>query len=258
MSLYVPEQCKLAVRPVADLVRDGKERLDNLKDTSLYNVELEARFGKWENSRFLSGVSFEFFERVLHRLCEFADWESSDDQWVPVRDYIYKCDDQNPPVRTRLIFEDDIVKEHAIKIPLKKKVLQYAPYNENNTKEENLFDLKIALSIEEKVKEDKLPNCISSVSFVRYKHVKRFRYKLWQFDLSQTWEGKSKQIVEKAKKENSVPKYEIEIECINLNEALLKGNQSMDYVSLALLLKCLDLYSDTNIEDNMCMLIPVF
>ena len=74
MSLYVPEQCKLAVRPVADLVRDGKERLDNLKDTSLYNVELEARFGKWENSRFLSGVSFEFFERVLHRLCEFADW----------------------------------------------------------------------------------------------------------------------------------------------------------------------------------------
>lgn len=256
MSLRVPDSCKLAIRPISNLVKDGKEFLDVIKDASQSNVEIEARFGKWVNSKFVSGVSVEFFERVLNQLCEFDEWESCDAKWIPIQDYMYQVENRSTPVRTRIVFNDgDVCKEHVHKIPLKKMALQYA--SSQCVRNDNEFDIRVAVSVEENVPEDTLPEYITSVCFVRYKHIRRFRYKLWQFDLSQTWEGTSKEDVEKAQKIGELPKYEIEVECVNLKAALHKGNESTDYVSLSLLMKCLDFYPNTETDNHKCMLIPI-
>lgn len=65
--------------------------------------------------------------------------------------------------------------------------------------------------------------------WIRFKERKTFRYKTFIYDFTKVWEGRTE-----VSAKNSIPKYEIEIECHDLN-------QDSSYLSKSFLLKAQDL-----------------
>jgi len=259
---------------ISDAIQTTHEVINEWKpDTAQGKYELEARFGKWCGQYFQSGVSKQFTEKILHMFETFSDWEKIVD-WEETHDYYYTSPNQvlnQPLVRTTVMFQNNpqngkkgIVTEHLRKYPKRKIDLVYTPFNSSqkgNTfppyLHDSQYDLRVCLNYEEKVPEQELPSIINPSS-VRIKSRKSYYYKseecpssdpIWKFDITRSWTGHSKSEAE-IKQKNGETNYEIELECLNPQAAMISTKHDSFYVTTSLLLKMKDFIVHTDGPDD--------
>jgi hypothetical protein len=176
---------------------------------SVRNPELEIRLGKLSYNDFSSGVDKAWFMFHLSRMESVKDVWTNIPTWSQMEEFIF---DDGVRVRRKPQGVSHFIRKASIKhydIRLK----------------DTHYDLRMMLKSESPAH----LKC-GKYNWVRFKERKSFIYKgMVMYDFTKVWEAKT---IDRAL--CSVPKYEIEIECINLS-------LDREYIAKNLLVKCADL-----------------
>lgn len=207
--------------------------VDNLCE-NLNSAELEARFGKIVDGKFIPGVTRQFMDYVLDMM-QKSPYVTGNDEWTEELDVYYK-DEKNNQLRTRVNYDSELftistitVNKTSLNYPID---LLYTPKDTKTTS----FDMRISLKNEEIVT---TPPCSVNSDLVRIKQRRRFICENlnWAFDFSMSWSGRTRSEAEE-RQMNEEPKYEIECELINNQYAVTKTHK---HIAASLLLKMIDL-----------------
>lgn len=216
------------------------------------HLELEGRLGRWDEGtrRFEPGVSRYFMNRALTMLTSFDGW-SQVTPWVETQDFYYKCQDGRR-VRTTVGFDetsDSLKRTHVVKTTVRKDTFLTSRSCEGD---DDMPDLRLSLAVEQPVSEQSLPVMVQP-QYVRIKQRKSFYYTpagfteaMWVFDLTLSWHGDTKSEAENNQR-SSVPKYEIECECLSPLAYRLHKQESKSFVAKSLILKLLDFYNQPTV-----------
>ena len=193
------------------------------------NAEVEVRLGTHRNRHFHPGVSRDVFEQLEKDLIESA--LVPDPSWTELVDYHYTTK-RARNVRTRVEFDSDemeVGQTHIVKTRGASVLLSptEAPGDA----------CRVAYSIETPL-EDPPATCLPT--FVRVKQRRCFAdvregHVIWSYELSKTWSGASRSVVEHMQ-HNSEPTYEVECELVDA-ERTYRGTRSDEEVASSLLLK---------------------
>ena len=223
------------IKNVVPIVRKLVERARKIK-----NSELELRFGKIEDGKFVPGIDRLTTDRYINLLQTNKKIYNTD--WDEIVDYFYTIKQKRNKAlaRTRVSYNtNDLVTEkvHCIKNKLYDIILSVS--NQNNVA------VKLSLSQEDPIDSSELPQ-ITNTEYVRIQQRRSFLHggnpndQNWKFDFSMTWSGKTKTEAEQAQKQQD-PIFEFEIEIIG-KEYFEKHDD--EYLSHSLLLKGLDFLGD--------------
>jgi hypothetical protein len=232
------------VDQVSQVVSDLRSRIRSSGTAKQY--ELEARFGRYTENEtgsgwFRSGVSRQFFDDSLNMAKSFAGWHSTT---PPSESHVcyYRLPDTTQ-VRTVVDFPDDdtvLPRTHTIKSTLNKQTFKFLQSEPKAA--DNRWDIRVSLSREEPIPEDKLPHLVEPERFV-IRQRQSFRYAgnsnkpIWSLDFTMLWEGQTSSQAERNQRTQE-PEYQIELELIE-PEVYLKG-RSNDIVAVSLIIKMLD------------------
>lgn len=195
---------------VSTLPVDPVIRLLNLY-FSKPHMELEAKLGRWMESRFESGVSQQVFEHIHTMLDGYKGWSSVKD-WYSLTDYFL-------PNQIRC------TKSSEGNSFIRKSVVSHANFQCQG----RAHDIRVSLKEEAPV-EVRVPG---SPEQVRVKKRKSFVYKnSLRYDLTMVWTG-----VDEYNAQQSTPTFEVELECLD-RRAL--GTDHL-YTATSMLEKMIDL-----------------
>jgi len=236
------------------------EMLRGIPTTESRVFELEARFGKINFQRnkpyhFQPKVSKEFFDLCLAKLDQFQEWYAVA-EWTLEHDFMW-YDAEGELVRSRVAFppnpntpSSDSQLPEVEHVRKRKRLVQdfkhsFAHTNLNEF-DDTTWDIRIALSVEEKVDPDSLPGTVKPC-LVRIKNRKSYTYSstgfddpCWRFDLSIAWQAETKTKAEE-KMKNEPGFFEIECELVNPVAYLNAEHHDDLYVATSMLLKIRDL-----------------
>jgi hypothetical protein len=201
------------------------------------SCELEARFGMIIDQKFNTGVSRTFMDDILEMM-QKSSFMTGDEEWKEEMDVFYDYNGRN--VRSRVTFDSNsmIINTHTTE---KKILCKPQDFVDKSNEKEN-YTIRISLKSELEIKNP--PHYVTS-NLVRIKQRKRFttENKIWAFDFSMTWSGKTKSEAEHSQI-NDDPVFEIECECIDPS---CLSTRSDKYIAASLLLKMCDFLPKTAI-----------
>lgn len=220
-------------------------------------IEIEMRFGRMTDQGFQTGVTLEFFDKVVQMLEGCEKWYSTQD-WTVVKDsYFFGYEPNSPMIRTasKIVRHSDqscsIVPEHIRKYMLFKQNIRchYHAAAAWESSSEGFYDIRLSVNKEETVDAQQLPAMVNTER-VRFKNRKSFFYKsdsfpaqepLWRFDVTCIAQGNTRQEAE-LNFRHKLFHYEIELECLN-PRAILRNQYPYDemYVAYSMFLKMRDL-----------------
>ncbi len=171
--------------------------------------ELELRFGKKVDNKFVSGIKHDMFQEIHDDLMGTEGILKSE-SWKETMDVFF--DHNGKELRTRVSYPSEkmfIEKETIIKTKL-------SSISVNCDSKE--LDFRISVSSEELVKNEDLPPIVEP-KYVRLKHSKSFfllknDVSVWRIDISKCWSSNSRTSVEE-KQHTETPKYEVECELVD-------------------------------------------
>lgn len=201
------------------------------------HVELEGRLGFWsEDGHFVNGVTETFFNDSIKDLKQHAGWLSETPDFVPIHDVLYTHNGRN--IRTSVAYhpgQTDIA--HITKTQTSKFEL---------VRPHSGFAFRVSIALEETVQESDVPDVTISPTFFRIKHRKTFvstskdskkKAPHWAIDFTRVWEGQTQKEAEQ-KQKTEKPRYEVEVEALNVAEyATLTKSHSDVATVLSLLFK---------------------
>ena len=98
--------------------------------------------------------------------------------------------------------------------------------------------MRLSVATEDPVTEDMIPSH-TQTSHVRIKHVKRYRFGFWSYEISKVWCGETHSDAMKQKERNNT-RYEVEVECTD--PAYFRKN-TVEYLGISTLLKAFSILS---------------
>lgn len=192
-------------------------------------AELEARFGKVLPGKFHPGTSRETMDVIIDML-KISSYVQGEEEWKEEQDYYYSHEGRQ--LRTRVLYDSNLmmINSHTTE----KKLIKSSTFR-NVRGDDKAYDLRVSLKTEEEV----VPPASCNPTLVRIKQHRRFvtENKLWAFDFSMTWSGKTKTEAETSQI-NDDPFFEIECELLDANVLNTRSNES---IATSLLLKMYDL-----------------
>lgn len=208
------------------------------------NNELELRFGKKVENKFVSGVNHDMFEEIHDDLMGTTGIVKSE-YWKETMDVFF--DHHGKEMRTRVSYPSEkmfIEKETIIKKKLSS-ILANCDCEE--------LDFRISVSSEESVKNEDLPPIVEP-KYVRLKHSKSFfllknNENVWRIDISKCWSSNSRTSVEE-KQHTETPKYEIECELVDTH-TYLKTHDNCHILS-SIIMKGLGIAGNPNMTYKLC------
>ena len=190
---------------IADLVR---QRRENSKE-----LELELRLGVSEDGAFVAGVDAEAFSQLER---DFEDTlRPLSSKWTEVIDYHYALT-RSQRARTRV--ETDAERIRCVTTHIVKSALESRMVSRDDTSE----CCRVALSRESPLT---TPPASCMPTHVRLKQIRRFVDEregsvVWSYELSRTWSGNSRSVVEHLHN-HSMPTYEVEVELVDADGSYL-------------------------------------
>ena len=119
-----------------------------------------------------------------------------------------------------------------------------------NGKDGTVYGMRVALKHEAPVFEDELQECVEETNTVRIKQRRSFRYTpagkdrvQWSIDITQVWQSAAYTDAMECLRRGDEPKYEVEIECIDVHDCVRSANGDSRRVALSMLLKIADLFN---------------
>lgn len=202
--------------------------------------ELELRFGKLHNGKFIPGITRSVMDDFINmmqtnRSIRHTEWDEFCDFFFPM---VYE--NKNIVARTRVSYDTNYLcteKTHCIKNKLHHIVFSVGVSN---------VAFKLELSQEVLIDQWNMPQIISSTTLVRMQQRRCFLHggkegdENWKYDFSMTWSGETKTAAEVLQKTEE-PVFEFEIE---LNGKDYYGKHDDEYLSNSLLMKALDFYTN--------------
>lgn len=240
------------------------------------HTELEGRLGRvlvdeQGRRRFVPGVSADFMARLLAMLepstvwCETQPWTQSIDRMYSLANGVhvrttsslrYNGADQSASAAgnanatpTPQLAVTHITKTRVASVDLQWRVAAASMAAAADTGFN--YDVRVSLNDEAAVPVTEFPVRIDAVNLVRIKQRRSFRYKpagesaaLWSIDLTLVWSAPTHLEALRALRNNVVPVYEVEIECLRPQSLLGDRRQvtGVDVLALSLLLKIADLF----------------
>ena len=197
------------------------------------SCELEARFGKWKNNKFTSGVSRQQMDTIIDSLKQSC-FIHCDGEWSEQQDFFFMSEDKH--MRTRVIYDSDkmkITSNTIHKLPISSKIF---------TTNSHFPDIRVDLKLEEAITN---PPDVVQPTTVRIKQSRRFyienkKGRVWAYDFSMTWTGKTKTEAELLQMKED-PVFEIECELLNYDDYVYKNTDM--YIAASILLKMTDLFN---------------
>lgn len=222
-----PKQCTL---------HDIKERIEDMVRIFLVdrNMELECRFGRIENGKYVSGVSREFYE-----LCEGLCTSSNVFQSTrPTETHdIFFCDESKAPHRAIVSFDSENLTINT-SIDQKTKIKNIDLDCGNN------IGIRVTVSKEIEVNKQIFKTKAFDPNFVRIKRRSSHTYRStkmkhvsFRYDVSKVWSGKTKTEAE-MNQHNKKTSYEMEVE-LKLDDA--DSDMNTDHMAWSFLSKIEDL-----------------
>lgn len=207
------------------------ERLIPIVETLRKNpdYEFEFRLGKLEDSKFVSGVSAEYFNEIEHD-CIACTELSNPEIWVEEMDIFYTHGKRR--LRTRVTYPTDTLKVTSQTI-VKKKI------ETCDIKIDAPYDGRVCLSCETILNPGEIP-VIVQPEWVRLKQVKHFVMHdnagtpIWSFELSKTWSAPTRSEAETLQNEE-LPVYEVECELKDKNKYI--NTHTNEYISKSTVMK---------------------
>ena len=243
MELHVPECMVPSLDDVEAMVQRWREETaPHEKQGQQKHVEIEARLGLVQRTypdnktRFVNGVTAEFFATVLAMFGEFKEWDLVETEHMS-KDSFYVLADKRR-IRTTTFYEEgkDPRVSHVCKNGMSTLDLEWK--GRGTTRPHGVADVRIALAVEEPVDPPPDLGVLVDPVHVRYKMRQSYTCRHWRFDMTRSWTGNSDAVMH-----TSTPTYEIEMELV-AGEALLSDSKhSNKYVALSLLHRVCGLYS---------------
>ena len=238
--LEIPNAIHDAVMRVAPLVARMRAGLDEHAD---HHYELEVRLGMWQHKRFVPGINADSLRQIENMLSSFSEWERFSHGWVHSQDYFYEIKGQQ--YRTSTTFPTDGSRAtcvHVFKTMLDHVELQGSALHSDEVlahvhKVPIVCDLRVGLSTEKEIAARELPPLVTP-HLLRFKQRRSFETRGWRFDLTKTWQAKTREEMEQ--KQAHDPVCEFEIECLNPRAYLSEPFHTDEYVATSILLKALD------------------
>lgn len=242
---------------ISNIVGHVNEMLSKLplkQDRPSGNFEFECRLGKIvterNTTRFESGVQHVFFDKCVLQMMQFKGWATITD-WIMSQDSFYTItktgeDSRDMNIRTSSSYHalGEGMVTHTCKSILNKSDFMFVPSTPSSTQG---YDLRVALNYEEHIPLSFI-SAVQKTQLVRLKTRKTFVYSSrktpslkWNFDFSISHSGVTFTDAEKNQKNNTSPRYEIEIECVNLLDHLNHPDCDQVLVATSMLLKMADL-----------------
>lgn len=223
MSLY--EQYPF----IAPCIPSASNVVQKLRENPEY--ELEARFGKIKNGKFIPGVERVVMDEIIEMM-QKSTFVKCEDEWKEEMDLYFTYNDRQ--LRTRVQYDSNSMNVTP-QTTEKKLITQPCDYKHQFIDHEG--DLNVRLSLKSE-KDIKIPPLSTNPHLVRIKQRKRFvtENKIWAFDFSMTWSGKSKSEAELSQM-NDEAIFEIECECIDTSVLDIKNDT---YIATSILLKMYD------------------
>ena len=247
------------------IVKDHLTKYNNFKQ--YIHPEIEIRLGRCvyhmypnnekKYNKFKNGVDEFFWDDVLCMFNQYSNWFYIKD-WEFKIDYIYKpiisnnnnfsqslsyCNNSKLTTTKKNNNDNDELKESQNALIDEYTQYRYTQGDNLNwlekrtysdivleTKNDNLYDAKISISNEKKLKQDQIPEK-KNLSWVRLKNRKSFfltcnetpNFPMWRYDLTMVWEGYDyKEAI--INFNHHSPLFEIECECINPYEFINNNN----------------------------------
>lgn len=194
--------------------------------------ELEARFGRDVNGRFVPGVERKTMDRILEMM-QRSRFVKGEDEWREETDIYFMHG--NRQLRTRVRYDSNSM--NVSSVTTEKKIICNACDLSQDRSGEGDTNMHVRVSLKTET-EVRTPPLSVTPFLVRIKQRKRFvtENNEWAFDFSMTWSGKNKSDAEFSQM-NEEAVYEIECECI---DPTLLNRKTDDYIATSLLLKMHD------------------
>ena len=208
-------------------------------------VELEVRLGRFQEGRFVPGVTRRVFEQ-LEREMEESQLDA-DENSMEIVDYFYPhgrggsgAGDQ---VRTRVSYDVEKMqmnKHHIVKRGGESLVLSSSSLGDMTTQEQgDQSNMVCRIAVADEVTLPTPPATVVT-THVRIKQRRCFRDVrqggvVWIYELSKTWAGTSRSAVEHLQ-QHTVPTYEVEVELVDSNHTYLDQHDDA-YIADSLLCK---------------------
>lgn len=252
--LEIPNGIHSAVVACAGLIRKLRALVEERTDTDQM-YELEARFGLYqpETRHFVPGINFENMSQMEKMLLSFDGWDNVSEGWVYTQDYFYCVEGKQ--YRTSVLYNTGasptitqrvhIFKSVIDKIDLKSTPMKSKAILEQMHKAPLVCDIKVGLSSEKILQEKDIPALVEP-HLLRFKQRRWFEIRGWRYDLTKTWQAKTRAEMERQQMHD--PVCEFEIECSNIEALLCKPYHSDEYIATSLLLKALDFMTVEGLE----------
>lgn len=124
-----------------------------------------------------------------------------------------------------------------------------------------VYGMRIGLKQEAPVFEDELQECVEETNTVRIKQRRSFRYTphgkdrvQWAIEVTQVWQSATYTDAMACLRRGDEPRYEVEIECLDVYDYLKSLGGDTKRLSLSILLKAADLFGID--ADSECKLVP--
>ena len=200
-------------------------------------LEVEARIGRFENGRFVNGVSLAVFEGHLAMLRQYPDW-AEPAEWEQHVDYFYTQNGASIRQRCGPVAGQGFCTSAIVKTVCQKSDFRIC--------QDDISEASGAIRIQ---KSREIPD--SSVAdvpavlptMVRIVQRISFLYRgQWRFDLSKVWAGKSFNEADRLKS-GPPTSCEIEVELVESDPPVRDYRASSVFLSVSLLLKALDFFT---------------
>lgn len=214
------KECVPSTQSLVEIFRENRD------------YELEARFGKFnDDGKFIPGVDRVTMDEIIEMM-QKSNFVKCEDEWKEEMDLYYYHNDRQ--LRTRVNYDSNSM--HVTSSTTEKKMI-LTPCNYMHMIDGEQGNLNVRISLKTEI-DIKIPPLSVNPYLVRIKQRKRFvtDNKIWAFDFSMTWSGRSKSDAERSQMQDEAV-FEIECECIDPSVLDLKDNT---YVAASLLLKMYD------------------
>ena len=209
-------------------------------------VELEFRLGSMSGEEFCPGIQKEIFDQLESDLIDSPQL-TPDKVWREFVDYYY-TDANGETNRTRVSFDPEsmeVGKEHIRKVPFEKLIVRNA---------ENAEEV-CRISMAREIPVTTPPNvCVPTYVRIQQRrafHDVRENNEVWSYELSKTWSGNSKKVVEK-KQQVCEPVYEMECEFRD-NNLSYTNTRTVEEMAESMLLK-IKLLIGENLDADLVVL----
>lgn len=195
------------------------------------SCELEARFGRVVDAKFVPGVSRHEMDAIIDML-KHSSFVSGNDEWTESTDFLFMHEAKQ--MRTRVNYDSDRMQIQSLTIE-KQAIDSVICHTTNHN-----ADIRVALKLEHAVEH---PPDVVNPFLVRIKQTRRFCIEgtkgcVWAYDFSLTWSGPTKTAAELVQL-NGDAVFEIECELLNYTDYVYDNTDA--YIATSILLKMTDL-----------------